>query len=648
MSTSPWWKIQAKTRRAELSIYGDIGESWWGESVTAKDCCKEIAAIAADTIDVRINSYGGSVADGLAIFNSLKRHPAAIVTHNDGVAMSIASLIFMAGTERHSAENALFMVHAPWGMAAGNAADMRDMADILDKYAEGMISAYRASRLTDDQIRALLTDGQDHFYTAAEAQADGFVTHVTEALPIAAQYAMNRFTKRARFMTTESQTEAPNIAAIEAAAEARALERIKARNEEFDRQFGIVAKKMPSLASTIAALRDDPSISIETASTRILAKMAEGCEPLMAHRIEGPSAQWGRNAHATEFRAAAVDHLLARSGIQIKDMHPAARDLRKMGTVEIAERILSMHGKPTRDMSRGELIRAALGTSDFPELLSSVANKAMLVGFAEAPSTHKVWTGSREVPDFKEQTLVALSETPPLELVLEHAEFHRGHLLDTAEKASVKTYGKILQISRQSLVNDDLSAFSTLPQAFGRSASRLEADLVYSKLVSNPTLSDGVALFHSTHGNLAETGAALSVASLSEARAAMRRQRGLAGESWLDLVPRYLVVPPEMESLGEVLLTSLIDPALLNDGKSPGWIRQLILVCDPRLSGNVWYLLADPAQHEGVVRLYLQGQTEPYLEEIHTFNVDAVSIKVRHDFGVMVVDHRGLFMNPGA
>lgn len=187
-----WYDIKARAnasgeQTAEVFIMGDIGESWWGESVAAVDFVKEIAALDVSALTVRINSYGGSVSDGLAIYNALRRHKATVTTAIDGVAMSIASLIAMAGDEVEMAENAILMIHAPWGGLYGNSKEMRDYADVLDKMAGAMATSYaaRSGKSIEDML-ALLTDGEDHYYTADEALAEGFVTTTTPALAIAA------------------------------------------------------------------------------------------------------------------------------------------------------------------------------------------------------------------------------------------------------------------------------------------------------------------------------------------------------------------------------------------------------------------------------------------------------------------------------
>ncbi|RYF52821.1 MAG: Clp protease ClpP, partial [Comamonadaceae bacterium] len=141
-TAQPWYAIRRKTAvaaaaigalaAAEILIYGDIGESWWDETVSAKSFLQELNALDVDDITVRINSLGGSVPDGIAICNAMKRHKAKVTVEIDGIAYSIASLIAMGGDTINMASNALMMIHAPWTYAAGNSAELRELADQLD------------------------------------------------------------------------------------------------------------------------------------------------------------------------------------------------------------------------------------------------------------------------------------------------------------------------------------------------------------------------------------------------------------------------------------------------------------------------------------------------------------------------------------
>lgn len=128
---------------AKLWVYGDIG-GYWDGSISADAVAQELETMDVETIHVHINSPGGSVFDGVSIYNALAMHKARVIVHVDGIAASIASVIAMAGDEIHIGEAANIMVHAPWTIMAGNAAALRKEADVLDELEGGLIDIYAA------------------------------------------------------------------------------------------------------------------------------------------------------------------------------------------------------------------------------------------------------------------------------------------------------------------------------------------------------------------------------------------------------------------------------------------------------------------------------------------------------------------------
>lgn len=181
-----WYEIKAKGEKAEIWIYEYIGEDFWtGGGVTAKNFQKELAEIKASQIDLHINSPGGEVFDGIAIYNLLKQHPAKKTAYIDGLAASIASVIALAGDSVIMAENALYMIHNPTGMAMGTANDMRSLADVLDKIASTMIGTYVGKTgKPDAEIRALMDS--ETWMTADEAKEAGFVDAIGAEMDMAA------------------------------------------------------------------------------------------------------------------------------------------------------------------------------------------------------------------------------------------------------------------------------------------------------------------------------------------------------------------------------------------------------------------------------------------------------------------------------
>jgi ATP-dependent protease ClpP protease subunit len=630
-----------------ISVFGEIGYA-----VTAGSVKSQLDALAAGSpVLVEINSDGGSVQEAIAIYNTLRTWPGGVDVEIVGWALSAATLIAMAGRTIRAHETALLMVHAPWVSASGNADQLREHAELLDQVATTMRTAYARTRQPAKIIDGWL-DGQDHWMTADEALAAGLVDEVIKdpaqaAAPVGVRGCRFRIPstvqQRINAMPQPNGSQQPGAGgAGDHAARAEGA-RIEAQRRTDIRAVFQHAREFDGKAELQRACEDDVQCTLEAAKDKVLAALGRGVAPAAGHYTPREPGE----PRLADFRAAAVDVLLARGGIRVAEPHPAARDLQRLSVVGMAERILSMAGRSTRDLSRPQIIQAALSTSDFPLLLANVSGKSLRAGYGEAPATFAGWTGEREVVDFKTQSLVAISEAPALRKVMEGGEYHFGAFDESASTFTVETWGRIISITRQALINDDLSAFTSLPRAMGAAARRVEADQVYTKLTSNPTLADSVALFHADHGNLSAA-AVPSLASLGAARAAMRKQKGISGLEYIDPQPRYLIVPVALETSCEQLLASLVDPSKSNDTPNVEWIRGLTLVSDPRLdavSATQWYLAASPMQIEGIVRGYIQGEDRPFLDENAEFTRDVVAYKVRLDVCAGVVDYRALHRN---
>ena len=184
-----WYDFRAQAKGAEIIIYDEIGAF----GIPAKAFLDELKALGpVAELTLRINSPGGSVFDGVAIYNALKRHDAAITVWIDGIAASIASVIAMAGDEVVMPENAMLMLHDPAGLVIGTAADMRAMADALDKMKAGMVAAYRDKSGRDDaEIEALMRD--ETWLSAQEAVDLGLADRVEKPVRMAAHFDLSRF-----------------------------------------------------------------------------------------------------------------------------------------------------------------------------------------------------------------------------------------------------------------------------------------------------------------------------------------------------------------------------------------------------------------------------------------------------------------------
>jgi len=358
----------------------------------------------------------------------------------------------------------------------------------------------------------------------------------------------------------------------------------------------------------------------------------------------------GRDERITR-RDAVANALLHRYSPTLFPLEDTARQYRGMTLLELARESLGNAGVNTRGLSRDEVATRALhSTSDFPEILSAVTNKTLRQAYDAYPRTFALFCRQVLATDFKSMHRVQLGEAPQLLEVGESGEFKRGTLGESKESYRVKTYGRVVAITRQVLINDDLDAFTRIPAMYGNSIAQLESDVVWSIITANPAMADGNALFHTTHRNLAGTGAALDVASVGAARAAMALQTGLDKKTVLNIRPAFLIVPAALELRAEQLVAQNLVPA--DSAKVvPQSIRTLSPISEPRLdaaSATSWYLAASPNQIDTIEYAYLEGQQGAYIETRNGFDVDGVEIKCRLDFGAKAIDWRGLYKNPGA
>jgi ATP-dependent Clp endopeptidase proteolytic subunit ClpP len=191
--TAPsWYTIRnaAGPDAAEVLLYDEIGAF----GVNAKSFADSLKAVTAKNINLRINSPGGSVFDGTAIYNTLKAHPARVVTHIDGLAASIASLIALAGDEVRIASNGFFMIHNARGAALGEKGDMRKLADVLDKIDQTLARTY-AQKTGKSEAEMKAAMDAETWYTAQEAKAVGLVDVVAGELKAAACFDLGNFSR---------------------------------------------------------------------------------------------------------------------------------------------------------------------------------------------------------------------------------------------------------------------------------------------------------------------------------------------------------------------------------------------------------------------------------------------------------------------
>lgn len=300
--------------------------------------------------------------------------------------------------------------------------------------------------------------------------------------------------------------------------------------------------------------------------------------------------------------------------------------------------------------SRMDVARAALhSTSDFPKILANIANKRLRSRYESSPRTWEPITNIVSASDFKTINPVQLGEAPKLLLVSEGGEFQYGTIGESGETYVLGTYGRIVAVTRQMLINDDLRAFDRVIDGFADQAANLVSDLVWAQVTSNPNMADGNAVFSVAHKNTGSGALSASdFTSLSTLRTAMRKQTGIDGQTILNLAPTTLIVPAALETVGEQIVNSTTMPNAANQVNP---FKALNLIVEPRLdatSAAEFYVAADKNRIDMVELAFLDGRQEPYIESAIDFDTDGVKLKVRLDVAAKIIDFRGLAKSSGS
>jgi phage head maturation protease len=351
------------------------------------------------------------------------------------------------------------------------------------------------------------------------------------------------------------------------------------------------------------------------------------------------------------FRQGALLGLMGRAGMEGGERN----EFTGQTLSELARQSLHV-SNATIPMDRTQMVGAAFtqsgahGTSDFSNVLINLMGKAALKGWESAEETYELWTNEGVLTDFKPSRRVGLGLMDALPEVKEGANYKFGTVGDRGETITLATYGRMLRITRQAIINDDLMLFTKLPADMARAAKRTIGNLVYAVLTSNPNMSDGTALFHADHNNLAASGAAPSVTTLSAARTAMMTQKEKADGDALNIRPAYFIVPAALETSATELMNNVVNPEAQKGHARNPIANMAQVVADARLdahSATAWYLAAGKS-FDTIEVAYLDGNKTPFIEEQAGWSSDGVEVKVRMDAGVAPLEYRTLYKNAGA
>lgn len=391
--------------------------------------------------------------------------------------------------------------------------------------------------------------------------------------------------------------------------------------------------------------------SIDQVRAAILDKLERESKPLSS-RVQVVADEEDR------YRDAARDGLLMRMGEIVEKPAEGAEDFRGMSLHQLMadcamrSGVKDAHRKSPDELWRdmGQQERGQFADSNaFISIVNSTMGATIARAYNTAPTTYQHWTSVGSNPDFKKVKRYRLAANGEMQEIPENGEFKTVSGMDEGVDTGLKTYGKKFGFSRQTIINDDLGTVARLITAQVRANQRFINKLCYQMLTKNGKIYDGKALFVADHGNLM-TANAPSIASLNEFIVKMAMQKDINGTDVLNLTPKFILAPKALELQIRQLLESAADPSATHAGVVNPMKGAFQLITDAQLdiaNPKGYYAVADPRDVDTIEVTYLNGKRTPTLESKVSWDTLGIEWRMYHDFGINVLDYRGMAYNQG-
>ena len=673
-----------------INLYGGVG---W--DITAKSVVDSFAVMKGD-VDIHLNSPGGDATEALSIYNTIANYEGGKTTlFIDGVAMSAATVIMLGADEVIAHESAIIMIHEASTLAWGRKTDLDKTSQAVEtvnaQYAK--IYAHHSGK-SIEAVR--VTMDEEPWMSADEAKEYGLINSVKQfdtaenintlyqGFDIAAcpEWAVSMAKKRVALGTQRKTVVRADPTAHLPAINNEDINMSEntntgAGNTVPDNTIvaeaaGVTANKEAEIKASAASAERGRLAKINAAGLKLkvsqekINEIAASDSTLEEAQEQLMDAFASSTATAAVITNASVDitadgkdklhegiskAILARAGRKDGERNEfTGMSLIRMGEEVLKAQGIHLESHDPRDSSRQIL---AHSTSDFPLLLKSTADRVLGAEWKEREETYGEWTSKGSYKDFRATQMVNAGLFPTLEPKQEGGNYKMATMSENGNSMLIGTSGRIINFTREAIINDDLNIFSRLIPQMVIATGRTVGDGVIAVLTANQALPDGKALFHADHKNLLTGGtSALDVSSLKKMRTKMRLQKD-ADEiaTALNLQPRFIIVPAALEDTAVSLMGNSIDPSQSNPAIKNPVANMAKVIVDARLdavSSTGFYLATDPSQYQTVEIGYLNGDDSPYIDVEEDWNTDGTKWKVRLDWGVSIVDYRGLAKSAGA
>lgn len=693
----------------DIYLEGSVGMAFWPEDPHFTPAHVRAQLDGEGDVTLHVNSGGGIAADGLVIHHMLRDHPGKVTVVVTGVAVSAASLLVMAADRLIMRQGAMLMIHDPavgWTEGRGTEDDHRAVADMLGKLSAGYAEIYAArAGISADAARDIMR--AETWFGPDEAVAAGFADEVeTTAAAAPADFAYAAYSHAPRHllagprarthgrqavlammcgqpaptlkeikMTAEEQAAAAAAAAAEAAAvaAAEAIEEEEAAAaaasaegegdpegegaEEDEDEPEMAAAEAVAIMDMVAMQGGDLAvarafIADRTPITGVIAHYRQKGPSVNKHKPGGATARITRDERDT--RREGIEGAIVARMSRASQVQGPARDFMDLTLAEMAGASIGHRGRIARGGGEENVIRMAMGshsTSDFPAIFENALNKRLLAAYQTARPVYRAIAERMDFTDFRPHPISQVGDWPTLLPVGETGEIKFGTVSDKKESVALVAYARAMRISRQMMINDDLSAIDRILSSRGQAVAAFEDATFFAMMLSGsnadgPTLLEtGRQVFNATDKTKASAAAAITPASVALGIADMRLRKNVSGEAYLATEPRILLTGPAKEFEAMQLLAPI--QAAQASNVNP-YVGKLVPVTTPYIAGNTWHLFADPSAVPSFMYGYLQGEAGPRMRMDEPFGTQGVAYSVELDFGVGAIDYRGGWKNAGA
>ena len=307
-------------------------------------------------------------------------------------------------------------------------------------------------------------------------------------------------------------------------------------------------------------------------------------------------------------------------------------------------------------------LKEAHATSDFPKLLANTMNKALLNKFKGVSSPWREYTFRSNLSDFKKASRVVMSEVADLKLRVEGGPYEGAEQKENGYDIQLKTYGRTFDVTRETIINDDLQAMLQTPERFGRSSARTIAKKIVDQLEGDYLAYDGTRLFvHARNlSDVALTNDATGIAALSAAMTGIEKATDPDSGEKMGFSPKYLLVPPDLEDVARRITdgANFIPVSTSGGTNSIGKVTRLQVLVEPFLTSTTgWYVMADPNDAPVIEVGFLDGKETPDLlikkadtvsvagggEDRWDYEFDDMHFKTRYDFALALAYYQGIY-----